>query len=66
MTKKDLQDYESLIEAAYRLGITPGLVRRWCREGKLPCLKVNERAWIVERNAEPDVRFRRSAENADD
>lgn len=55
-----LKDYETLGEAARRLRITESLVRRWCREGKLDCFKVNKRAWLVKRDSEPDV-VRRAA-----
>jgi hypothetical protein len=53
-----LEDYEPLTETARRLGVTPSLVARWCREDKLPCYKANERAWLVKRGAEPDVAVR--------
>jgi excisionase family DNA binding protein len=40
-------------EAAEYLGVGPVTVYRWCREGRLPCLKVG-RAWRVRREALED------------
>lgn len=57
-----LEDYEPLTETAQRLGVTPSLVARWCRNGKLPCYKVNERAWLVKRGAAPKVARRMAKE----
>jgi len=60
-----LEDYEPLTETAWRLDVTPSLVARWCREGKLDCFKVNERAWLVRRGSEPSV-VRRLAKEEDE
>ncbi len=52
------EDYEPLSDAAKRLGVSDRLVRRWCSEGKLSCHKVG-RDWLVEKEAEPELRWRR-------
>ena len=39
-------NYLSPEEAAARLGIKPDTVRKWCREGKLPCVKLG-RLWRI-------------------
>ncbi len=38
--------YLSPEEAAERLGVAPYTVRKWCREGKLPCIKLG-RLWRI-------------------
>lgn len=40
--------FVSLGEAAERLGISPGMARRWCKEGRLPAQKSRLR-WLVKR-----------------
>lgn len=38
--------YLSPEEAAARLEVTPDTVRKWCRENKLPCVKLG-RLWRI-------------------
>jgi excisionase family DNA binding protein len=47
MTQKDLLDVEDV--SGY-LGVGPVTVYRWCREGRLPCLKVGK-SWRIRREA---------------
>ncbi len=52
---KDLMDVE---EVARRLGLVPATVWRWCREGRLPCMKIG-RSWRIRAEALEDF-IRRS------
>lgn len=49
----------SVEEVAEYLGVVPMTIYRWCREGRLPCLKIG-RVWRVRRGALED--FLKSAE----
>src|SRR5215212_7794518 len=49
----------SVEEVAEYLGVVPMTVYRWCREGRLPCLKIG-RVWRIRREALED--FLKSAE----
>jgi capsular exopolysaccharide synthesis family protein len=42
----------SLGEAAERLGISPSMARRWCKEGKLPAYKSRLRWWVSREDLE--------------
>lgn len=38
--------------AAERWGVTPSLVRRWCREGRIPgAVQAGPRAWLIPADA---------------
>jgi excisionase family DNA binding protein len=50
ITQKDLLDVEDV--SAY-LGVGPVTIYRWCREGRLPCLKLG-RSWRIRREALED------------
>jgi len=49
----------SVEEVAEYLGVVPMTIYRWCREGRLPCLKIG-RVWRIRREALED--FLKSAE----
>ena len=49
----------SVEEVAEYLGVVPMTIYRWCREGRLPCLKIG-RVWRIRRGALED--FLKSAE----
>mgnify|MGYP000854762012 CR=1 FL=1 len=39
--------------AAARWGVTPSLVRRWCREGRIRgAVRVGPRAWVIPADAQ--------------
>ncbi|MCR4407993.1 MAG: polysaccharide biosynthesis tyrosine autokinase [Anaerolineae bacterium] len=42
----------SLGEAAERLGISPGMARRWCKEGRLPAYRSRLRWWVKREDLE--------------
>lgn len=41
-----IADYLSPDEAAARLNVAPATIRKWCRDGKLPCIKLG-RLWRI-------------------
>jgi excisionase family DNA binding protein len=43
-----LDDYLTVIEAARRLGIHPDTVKRLCRQGDIPAVKLRN-TWLVDR-----------------
>lgn len=53
------EDYQPTANAALRLEVSERLVRRWCKEGKLECVKIGQ-AWLVKNDAQPDLKWRRS------
>ena len=34
-------------QAAEKLGVTPGLVARWCRDGRLKAEKIADVVWLI-------------------
>lgn len=52
------EDYEPIPDAAKRLGVSDRLVRRWCADGKLECVKIG-RDWGVGKDAQPDLKWKR-------
>jgi len=45
----------STAEAAEILGLTQSLVRRYCRDGRLPCIRVG-RSWAITQEALDEFR----------
>jgi len=44
-----LDDYFNVIEASRRLGIHPETVKRLCRQGDLPAMKIHN-TWLIKRD----------------
>ena len=44
-----LEDYYNAIEAAHRLKIHPETVKRLCRQGDLPAIKLHN-TWLIKRD----------------
>ncbi len=44
-----LDDYFNAIEASRRLGIHPETVKRLCRQGDLPAMKIHN-TWLIKRD----------------
>lgn len=48
-----VEGYETVEQAAERLGIDPSQVRRYCRDGKMPGATKMGRMWVVPSGATP-------------
>ena len=44
-----LENYETVIEAGRRLKVHPETVKRLCRQGDLPAVKIHN-TWLIDKN----------------
>jgi len=51
-------------EAARRLGLSPGLIRRWAAEGRIRGAHKQGRDWLCPADAIEDIRIRRARDRA--
>lgn len=52
----EINGFFSIPEAAGIIGVTDSLVRRWVRDGRLPCKKIGEKVRVIPAKAVEEMR----------